>query len=988
MIRSIIGSKETPQSYAFRIRTFRAMTNPHRRPRLFLLDAMALIFRAYFAFAQNPRYNSKGLNTSAVFGFALALLDLLQKERPHHIGVAFDTSEPTFRHKEFEAYKAQRDAMPEDLAASLPYIDRLIEAFRIPILRLPGFEADDIIGTLAHRGADAGYEVYMVSPDKDFGQLVQPFVHIYKPARSGQGIEILGVDEICAKWEILRPSQVIDILGLWGDASDNIPGVPGVGEKTAKKLIAEYGSMDELLLRTAELKGKLRENLEGFRDQALLSRRLATIDTAVPIAFEPENLLWEPYNREALTELFEELEFRTLTRRVLDHPTAFVPPGFESQSSVTVSPSTSTPSAATDGAMTEAARSTTAATPTMGADLFEAAPNAHAIRTYADGGKTYTLVQTEKAYHELLQTLVSHKTWAFDTETDGLDPLEAGIVGFSVAWEDHSAVFVRLPDEPKACQDWLELLRPLICDSNRTLIGHNLKFDLQVLAGYKLYPQGSLRDTMLAHYLLDPDGKHSLNLLSEQYLHYRPIPIQDLIGIKETKGNKTPQKNMRDVSNEALAIYAAEDADVTRLLYAVLEPKIEKLGQKDLFVDVDCRLVPVLAAMEREGIQLDTKILREFSSSLEADLQRLEKSIHQLAGQPFNIASPKQLGEILFEKLRLDPKAKKTKTGQYITDEEVLSALEFRSPIVAQVLEYREALKLRSTYAEALPELIRPWSRRIHTSYHQHVTATGRLSSQNPNLQNIPIRTPKGREIRKAFVAREEEGWVLLSADYSQIELRLMAHMSRDPQMLEDFGSGMDIHSATAARVYRIPPDRVTPEMRRKAKMVNFGIIYGISAFGLSQRLGVGRGEASDLIKQYFGIYPGVQAYMQECVAEARSKGYAETLMGRRRYLRDLQSNNAAVRAFAERNAINAPIQGSAADLIKVAMIRLDQGLRDQGLRSRLLLQVHDELVMDQAPGEEAVLADLVRREMTGGAELLVPLVVDLGHGPDWLSAH
>jgi DNA polymerase-1 len=961
------------------------MTTPHRRPRLFLLDAMALIFRAYFAFAQNPRYNSKGVNTSAVFGFALALLDLLQKERPHHIGVAFDTAEPTFRHLEFEAYKAQRDAMPEDLAASLPYIDRLIEAFRIPILRLPGFEADDIIGTLAHRGADAGYEVFMVSPDKDFGQLVQPFVHIYKPARSGQGIEILGVDEICAKWEIQRPSQVIDILGLWGDASDNIPGVPGVGEKTAKKLIAEYGSMDELLLRTAELKGKLRENLEGFRDQALLSRRLATIDTEVPIAFEPDKLLWEPYDREALTELFEELEFRTLTRRVLDHPTAFVPPGFESHTTVTVSPNTSTPNTSTPSPATGEAMSTRTA---MSPDLFGAAPTAHAVRTYADGGKTYTLVQTEPEYRALLATLQGQSVWAFDTETDGLDPLEAGMVGFSVAWEDHRAVFVRLPDETQACKAWLELLRPLICDPSRTLIGHNLKFDLQVLAGYGLYPQGSLRDTMLAHYLLDPDGKHGLDMLSEQYLHYRPIPIEELIGIKETKGNKTPQKNMRDVPNEVLAVYAAEDADITRLLYAVLEPELEKLGQKDLFVDVDCRLVPVLAAMEREGIRLDTKVLREFSASLEADLQRLEKSIHQLAGQPFNIASPKQLGEILFEKLRLDPKAKKTKTGQYKTDEEVLSALEFQSPIVAQVLEYREALKLRSTYAEALPELIRPWSGRIHTSYHQHVTATGRLSSQNPNLQNIPIRTPKGREIRKAFVAREEEGWVLLSADYSQIELRLMAHMSRDPQMLEDFGSGLDIHAATAARVYRIPPDRVTPDMRRKAKMVNFGIIYGISAFGLSQRLGVGRGEAADLIKQYFGIYPGVQAYMQECVAEARSKGYAETLMGRRRYLRDLQSNNAAVRAFAERNAINAPIQGSAADLIKVAMIRLDQGLRSQGLQSKLLLQVHDELVLDQAPGEEAVLADLVRREMIGAGSLLVPLVVDLGRGPDWLSAH
>jgi DNA polymerase-1 len=962
------------------------MTNP--RPRLFLLDAMALIFRAYFAFAQNPRYNSKGVNTSAVFGFALALLDLLQKERPHHIGVAFDTAEPTFRHKEFEAYKAQRDAMPEDLAASLPYIDRLIEAFRIPILRVPGFEADDIIGTLACQGVNAGYEVFMVSPDKDFGQLVRPFVNIYKPSRSGQGIEILGVDEICARWEIQRTSQIIDILGLWGDASDNIPGVPGIGEKTAKKLIAEYGSMDELLLRTSELKGKLRENLESFKEQALLSRRLATIDTAVPIAFDPDHLLWEPYHREELTELFEELEFRTLTRRVLDHPTAFVPPGFESHTTVTVSPGTSTRGIATGEAITAITTSTTAAISAKNPDLFEAAPAAHTVRTYADGGKTYTLVQIETEYRQLLSNLANQMTWAFDTETDGLDPLEAGIVGFSVAWEDHSAVFVRLPDEPKACREWLELLRPLICDPNRTLIGHNLKFDLQVLAGYGLYPRGLLRDTMLAHYLLDPEGKHGLDRLSEHYLHYRPIPIENLIGLQEDKGNKTPQKTLRDVPNQTLAIYAAEDADLTRLLYTALESELQRLGQMPLFLEVECPLVPVLAAMEREGIRLDTKVLREFSASLEVDLQRLEKSIHQLAGQPFNIASPKQLGEILFEKLRLDPKAKKTKTGQYKTDEEVLSALEFQSPIVAHVLEYREALKLRSTYAEALPEMIRPWSGRIHTSYHQHVTATGRLSSQNPNLQNIPIRTPKGREIRKAFVARQKEGWVLLSADYSQIELRLMAHMSRDPQMLEDFGSGLDIHAATAARVYRVTPNRVTPEMRRKAKMVNFGIIYGISAFGLSQRLGVGRSEAADLIKQYFGIYPGVQAYMQDCVAVARSKGYAETLMGRRRYLRDLQSNNAAVRAFAERNAINAPIQGSAADLIKVAMIRLDQGLRQQALQSKLLLQVHDELVLDQAPGEEAALADLIHREMTGAAQLLVPLVVDLGRGPDWLSAH
>ncbi|MGA1330945.1 MAG: DNA polymerase I, partial [Bacteroidia bacterium] len=958
------------------------MTTPNRRPRLFLLDAMALIFRAYFAFAQNPRYNSKGLNTSAAFGFALALLDLLQKERPHHIGVAFDTAEPTFRHKEFEAYKAQRDAMPEDLAAALPYIDRLIEAFRIPILRLPGFEADDIIGTLAHRAADAGFEVFMFSQDKDFGQLVRPFVHIYKPAKGGQGVEILGVDEICAKWEIQRPSQVIDILGLWGDASDNIPGVPGVGEKTAKKLIAEYGSMDELLLRTAELKGKVRENLEGFREQALLSRRLATIDTEVPLPFEPDKLLWEPYNREALTELFEELEFRTLTRRVLDHPTAFVPPGFEAHTTHTAAPNALN-AAAGPGSPNPAGQAAAAAPIAAVADLFEATPTAHAVRTYADGGKTYTLVQTEPEYRALLATLQGQSVWAFDTETNGLDPLEAGMVGFSVAWEDDSAVFVRLPDETQACKTWLELLRPLICDPGRTLIGHNLKFDLQVLAGYGLYPQGSLRDTMLAHYLLDPDGKHGLDMLSEQYLHYRPIPIEELIGIKETKGNKTPQKNMRDVPNDVLAIYAAEDADITRLLYAVLEPELEKLGQKDLFETVDCPLVPVLAAMEREGIRLDTKVLKEFSGSLEADLKRLEKSIHSLAGVDFNIASPKQLGEVLFEKLKLDPKAKKTKTGQYKTDEEVLSALEFQSPVVAQVLEYREALKLRSTYAEALPELIRPWSGRIHTSYHQHVTATGRLSSQSPNLQNIPIRTPKGREIRKAFVAREEEGWVLLSADYSQIELRLMAAFSKDVSMLEAFRKGRDIHATTAAKIFKVPLEEVTSDMRRKAKTANFGIIYGISAFGLAQRLAIPRSEAKEIIDAYFKEFPAVKEYMDGAIEKARKFEYVETVLGRRRYLRDINSRNMTMRGFAERNAINAPLQGSAADLIKVAMIHVYDWMKKDKLQSKMILQVHDELVFDAHRDELELLKKHVPELMSQAIQLPVPIEVEVGVGLD-----
>jgi DNA polymerase-1 len=829
-------------------------------------------------------------------------------------------------------------------------------------LRLPGYEADDIIGTLAHKAEAEGYEVFMVSPDKDFGQLVRPFVHIYKPAKGGQGVEILGVDEICAKWEIQSPSQVIDILGLWGDASDNIPGVPGIGEKTAKKLIGEYGSMEALLLRSDELKGKIRENLETYREQALLCRRLATIDTAVPLPFEPDKLLWEPYDREALTALFEELEFRTLTRRVLDHPTAFVPPNQEEKPATAWHPYAGTP------------------------EIVPSQSGLASVRRYKDGGKTYRLIVQEHEARAEAQRWAEQTALAVDTETDSLDPLEARLVGISVCWEADRAVFVRLPDEDSECRRWMEFLGPALSGPHQVLIGHHLKYDLQVLASYGVLPKGQIRDTMLAHYLLDAEGKHGLDFLSEHYLHYRPIPIESLLGPDSKSRGKG--KTMREVPLEDLAPYAAEDADIAWQLYQVLEKELADQGSAKLFQEVECPLVPVLVGMEREGIRLDTKVLKEFSASLESDLKRLEKSIHSLAGVEFNIASPKQLGEVLFEKLKLDPKAKKTKTGQYKTDEEVLSSLEFHSPVVAQVLEYREALKLRSTYAEALPALIRPWSGRIHTSYQQQVTATGRLSSHNPNLQNIPIRTPKGREIRKAFVAREEDGWALMSADYSQIELRLMAHMSQDQQMLEDFRSGEDIHAATAARVYRLKTENISPEMRRKAKMVNFGIIYGISAFGLSQRLGVGRTEAADLIKQYFGIYPGVKAYMQECITTARARGYAETLMGRRRYLRDLQSANAAVRAFAERNAINAPIQGSAADLIKIAMIRIAARLQVTGLRSRLLLQVHDELVLDQAPGEGPALTTIIREEMSGAASLLVPLVVEVGSGPDWLSAH
>lgn len=932
--------------------------------KLFLLDGMALVFRAYFAFATNPRVTSKGLNTSAIFGFALSLLDLLEKENPTHIGVVFDTSEPTQRHIEYPAYKAQREAMPEDLAKSLPYIDQLVEAFHIPVIKMPGYEADDVIGTLAWQAAAEGYEVYMVTPDKDFGQLVKENVFIYKPARMGNAVEILGIPEILAKWEVERVEQVIDILGLWGDAVDNIPGIPGIGEKTAKKLIALYGSIEKLVDSTDELKGKQQENVINFRAQALLSKRLATIITDVPIAFDPKALILDPPNETAIQELFQELEFRTLLRRVLSRGGS--EPGIVQPSSgqldlfgVAVAPST-------------------ASKPAVPAE--EAAPVVY--RTLADGGADYVLVESDAAMEQLVAELDQQQEFCFDTEFSSLDPLTGTLVGLAFSFKVGTGYYVPTPADPTRTAAIMARFKGVLEAPGIRKIGQNLKFDLQVMAMYGVQLGGELWDTMLAHYLIDPDTRHNMDALSETYLQYKPQSITELIG---KKGKN--QGSMRDVEVQLVAPYAAEDADITLQLKEAFAPILAENKLEKLFREVEMPLVPVLADMELEGVKVDKQVLADFSKELEGQIAGKEKEIHALAGMAFNIASPKQLGEVLFDVLKLDDKAKKTKTGQYKTDEEVLSALAVKHDIARAVLDYRQAQKLKSTYVDALPELISTRTGRVHTSYNQAVAATGRLSSNQPNLQNIPIRTEQGREVRKAFVARGDD-FVLLAADYSQIELRIITEISGDEAMMEAFVQGHDIHAATAANVYGVPLGEVTSEQRRNAKTVNFGIIYGISAFGLSQRLGVSRGEAAGLIDQYFKTYPKIKAYMQDIVDSARAKGYVETLLGRRRYVRDINSANAVVRGFAERNAINAPIQGTAADMIKLAMIRIHAEMKSAGLRSKMTMQVHDELVFDAYLPELDQLRALVEAGMKDALPMKVPVVVEMGAGDNWLEAH
>ncbi len=914
---------------------------------------MALMYRAYFAFSNNPRVTSTGLDTSAVFGFASTLLDLLQREKPTHLAVVFDTDKPTKRHEVFEAYKGHREEMPESLRSAIPYIIRLIEAWRIPLLMMEGYEADDIIGTLAWKYADKGYTVFMMTPDKDFGQLVRERVFIYKPARMGNGIEILGVPEILSKWEIERPDQVIDILGLWGDASDNIPGIPGIGEKTAKALIAKYGSVEGIIANSHELKGKQKENVEAFAAQGLLSKQLATIDTAVPVEVDEAQLVLEQPDAVLMKPLLMELEFRTLSRRILGE-TASVQTDLFGQVTEVVTP-------AVDN---------------------EVVPLPATLLTWKDTNATYLLVQSQSAIKQLVDLLLQQPTFCFDTETSSLDPHTCALVGLSFCFEKGKAWYVSIPGNELPLGEVLELLRPVLESENILKVGQNIKFDLQVLACQGVEVKGSLFDTMIAHYLLEPDLRHGMDFLSETYLGYSPISITELIG---KKGKD--QGSMADVAPELVAQYAGEDADITWQLYQHFAPLLPQNGVDALFKQVEMPLVRVLSDIELTGVAIDTQALAEFSLVLEKQSLELEQAIYRLAGTTFNIGSPKQLGEVLFELLKLDPKAKKTKTGQYKTDEEVLSALAVQHPIAQQVLEYRGVQKLKSTYVDALPGMINPKTGRVHTNYHQAVAATGRLSSQNPNLQNIPVKTDQGREVRKAFVSGME-GSVLLSADYSQIELRLIAEISGDPAMREAFKQGMDIHTATAARVYHVNPGEVTAELRRNAKTVNFGIIYGISGFGLSQRLGIPRAEANELINNYFATYPRIKAYMEETIAKAKEQGFVETLMGRRRYIRDINSANATVRGYAERNAINAPIQGSAADLIKVAMINIWKRMKAEGLKSRMIMQVHDELVFEVMETEVDKMKELVTWEMAHAMPTTVPLNAEAGVGSNWLEAH
>ncbi len=925
--------------------------NPDKR--LFLLDGMALIYRAFFAFSKSPRITSKGLNTSAMFGFTNTLLDLLQREKPSHIAVVFDTPAPTERHEKFPEYKGQRDAMPEDLVKSIPWIFKIIEGFRIPVITIDGYEADDIIGTLAKKGEKIGYTTYMVTPDKDFGQLVSDHIFIYKPGRQGNEIEIMGVKEVCERWDIERIDQVIDILGLMGDAVDNIPGIPGIGEKTAVKLLKEFGNLENLLSNTEQLKGKQKENVETYAEQGRLSKWLATINTEVPIEFEEKNLQLDPVDQDKIKEVFNALEFKNLLNRVLGtQPSGPVQPSLFGD---------------------------TGPSQVQAAVEEESHVN---LKTIADVPHEYILIQSKSELQKLTAELLKAKSVCFDTETTDLDPLVAELVGCSFSVVPGKAWYVAMPESRNECQEWLEVLRPFFENEHIEKTGQNIKYDYSILREYGIGLKGKWFDTMLAHYLIEPDQRHNMDYLSERYLQYSPVSITELIG---KKGKF--QLSMRDVDIEKVKEYAAEDADITLQLKKIFEPGIKDLEVEKVFYDVEIPLIPVLADMEREGVRLDSPFLEQYSRELEKESKQLEETIYKEAGVHFNIASPKQLGEVLFEKLRLDEKAKKTKTGQYQTGEDVLQKLAPKHPLPALILDFRQVQKLKSTYVDAMPLLVSKKTGRLHTSFNQAVAATGRLSSNNPNLQNIPIRTEKGREIRKAFIARDENHR-LLSADYSQIELRIIASVSEDAGMIDAFNQGLDIHTATASRVFGVPLESVDSDMRRKAKTVNFGIIYGISAFGLAERVGISRTEAADIIDSYFTQFSGIRRYMDQTINACREHGYVQTLLGRKRFIRDITSQNRTLVGFAERNAINAPIQGSAADMIKIAMIRVFDRLNKEGLKSKMILQVHDELLFDAPIDELSQLEALVKEEMEAALPLKVPVLVEAGSGVNWLEAH
>ena len=938
--------------------------------KLFLLDAFALIYRAHFAFVKNPRISSSGLNTSAIFGFANTLLEVLKDEKPTHLGVAFDTPKPTFRHVQFEAYKAQRQEQPEDITTAVPYVKQLLKAMCIPILEMEGYEADDVVGTLAKKAAREGFEVFMMTPDKDYGQLVEEHVYLYKPAISGKGVEIMGPKEVCERWGISDIGQVVDMLGLQGDASDNIPGIPGVGEKTAQKLVAEFGSVENLVANTDKLTGKLKEKVIEGKDLAVLSKQLATIDINVPIAFEEEDLRMCEPNRELLSSLLDELEFKTLKKRLLG----------ETEAPVAIPTANKTGQLNLFGEAPTAASSVSKPSEVTSVSTESATNNER--RTVATTAHRYHLVNTPELRQSLAYYLSLQESFCFDTETTSVDAIDAELVGLAFAYRDGEAFYVPVPADRTEAQTIVEDFREVLENEKIEKIAQNLKYDMLVLQNYGVEVRGPLYDTMLAHYLIEPDKRHNMDALANAYLNYEPVAIEVLIGKKGPK-----QLTMRDAAIEKLVEYAAEDADITLQLKHKLQPLLVENQAEKLFKGVEMPLVPVLAAMEREGIKVDTNVLSEMSGVLEIDMKQVEQEIFGLAGEEFNIGSPKQLGVVLFEKMKLIKNPKKTATGQYATGEDILSDLESEHEIARKILDYRELQKLKSTYVDALPQLINPSTGRIHTSFNQAVAATGRLSSTNPNLQNIPIRTPRGREIRKAFIPRNED-YVILSADYSQIELRIMAAFSQDATMLEAFNKGIDIHASTASKVFKVALEEVTSDMRRKAKMVNFGIIYGISAFGLAQRLGIARGEASEIIKAYFQEFPAVKSYMDMVINKAREQKYVETILGRRRYLADIDSQNQTTRGFAERNAINAPIQGSAADMIKVAMINIHDFLKREKLQSRMLLQVHDELVFDAHRDEIDLLNHHVNELMVNAIPLPVKMETGIGKGNNWLEAH
>ena len=933
------------------------MSQPTKK--LFLLDAMALIYRAHFAFSKNPRINSKGLSTGAVFGFANTLLEILNKEKPTHIAVAFDTAAPTFRHDRFEEYKAQREKQPEDIQVAIPLVKQLVEAFNIPVLEMDGYEADDIIGTVAKKAAKDGFEVFMMTPDKDYAQLVQEHVYLYKPAYMGNAVDVLGIGEVLKKFDIDQVDQVRDILGLQGDASDNIPGIPGIGAKTAVKLLREFGSVENLVANADKLKGKQRENVEQFGQQGILSKELATIMTDVPVVCEEDQMKYDGFNEEAVKSLFEELEFKTLAKRVLG-----------SSDTGTVAPE--------NGQL-----SMFAETPKMAENPVEVDPVPVVVKkdlfnTIHD----YHLVDSLALIKGLVKYLEKQDEFCFDTETTDLNAREAQLVGMSFSYMAKEAYYVPVPADQEKAQAIVDAFRPVLENPEITKIGQNIKYDIMVLKNYGIQVQGKMFDTMIAHYLFEPEGRHNMDVLSENFLDYTPVSIETLIG---KKGGK--QGNMRDADVAKVAEYAGEDADITLQLKQKFEPIVKEKGIEKLFYSVETPLIAVLADMEYEGVRVDKDTLKQLSKEMAEDGMRIEKEIYKIAGLKFNIASPKQLGVILFDQMRLVEKPKKTKTGQYATGEDILADLANQHEIAQKILDFRQIQKLKSTYIDALPTMISPADGRIHTSYNQAVAATGRLSSTNPNLQNIPIRTEKGREIRKAFVPRNEE-FILMSADYSQIELRILAAFSGDKSMVQAFKDGKDIHAATAARVFNVALENVTPEQRSRAKSVNFGISYGQSAFGLARNLGISRTEAQEIINAYFREFPSIREYMDGLIASARKNEFAETILGRKRYLRDINSRNATMRGFAERNAVNAPIQGSAADMIKMAMINIHDWMKKEKLKSRMILQVHDELVFDVHRSEKDLMEKKVPEFMKTALELEVPMEVGLGFGQNWLEAH